>query len=74
MRSAIKVTVSTLGALMGLAGIEHGIGETLQGNIAPDGMMILSWPGSAFFLALSFPQQIPCPPLTQTVSQIIVRG
>ncbi|MBI3942554.1 MAG: hypothetical protein HY326_06025, partial [Chloroflexi bacterium] len=29
--------------------LEHGIGETLQGNIAPDGMMIASWPGSAFF-------------------------
>ncbi len=49
MRNATRVTVSTLGALMGLAGIEHGIGEILQGNIAPDGMMILSWPGSAFF-------------------------
>jgi len=41
-----------MGALAGLAGIEHGIGETLQGNIAPDGMMILSWPGSAFFRIL----------------------
>jgi hypothetical protein len=33
---------STFGVLAGLAGIEHGIGETLQGNVAPDGMMILS--------------------------------
>ncbi len=41
--------VSTIGALMGLAGIEHGIGEILQGNIAPKGIMILSWPESAFF-------------------------
>ena len=53
MRSATKVTVSTFGALAGLAGIEHGIGETLQGNIAPDGMMILSWPGSALFRILA---------------------
>lgn len=49
MRSTTKVTVSTFGALAGLMGIEHGIGETLQGNIAPDGMMILSWPGSELF-------------------------
>jgi hypothetical protein len=33
---------STFGVLAGLAGIEHGIGETLQGNVAPDGMMIFS--------------------------------
>lgn len=49
MRNATKVAVSTIGALLGVAGIEHGIGEILQGNIAPDGVMILSWPGSAFF-------------------------
>ncbi len=49
MRNATKVTVSTFGAIMGLAGIEHGIGETLQGNIAPSGIMFPSWPGSAFF-------------------------
>jgi hypothetical protein len=49
MRSATKVTVSTFGVLTGLAGIEHGIGEMLQGNIAPDGMTILSWPESALF-------------------------
>ena len=49
MRSATQVVVSTMGILMGLAGIEHGIGETLQGNIAPSGIMFPSWPGSAFF-------------------------
>ena len=38
---------------MALAGIEHGIGEILQGNLAPDGIMILSWPGSEFFRNLS---------------------
>jgi hypothetical protein len=40
------ITVSTFGALAGLAGIEHGIGEVLQGNIAPEGPVVLSWPGS----------------------------
>jgi hypothetical protein len=49
MRNATKVTVSTFGVLAALAGLEHGIGEVLQGNRAPDGMMIVSWPESAFF-------------------------
>ena len=49
MRNATRVMVSTMGTIMGLAGIEHGIGEILQGNVAPSGVMILSWPGSAFF-------------------------
>ncbi len=37
---------------MALAGIEHGIGEILQGNVAPSGIMILSWPESALFRSL----------------------
>jgi hypothetical protein len=49
MRNATKVTLSTFGALAGLAGIEHGIGESLQGNSAPDGIMIVSWPESELF-------------------------
>jgi hypothetical protein len=53
MKNATRVVVSTLGAIAGLMGIEHGIGETLQGNVAPDGMMISSWPGSAFFSTLA---------------------
>jgi len=46
MRSAIRVTVSTFGALAGLADIEHGIGEILQGNVAPEAIMFLSWSDS----------------------------
>lgn len=49
MRKATRVMISTFGALVGLIGIEHGIGEALQGNLAPSGIMILSWPSSAFF-------------------------
>lgn len=49
MKNATRVVVSTFGAIFGVAGIEHGIGEVLQGNAAPDGIMILSWPGSTFF-------------------------
>jgi hypothetical protein len=49
MRNATSLTASTLGAIMGLAGLEHGLGEILQGNVAPPGIMFLSWPDSAFF-------------------------
>jgi hypothetical protein len=38
--SATSVVASTLGVLVGLAGIEHGIFEILQGNVAPEGFMI----------------------------------
>ncbi len=45
--------VATMGALMGLAGIEHGIGEILQGNETATSMMIRSWPDTAFFQSLN---------------------
>jgi hypothetical protein len=38
--SATRVVASTVGALVGLAGIEHGIFEILQGNVATGGFMI----------------------------------
>lgn len=34
-------------------GIEHSIGEALQGNIAPSGLVILSWPRLEFFRILA---------------------
>jgi hypothetical protein len=40
MNHATKVTASTLGILVGLAGIDHGIFEILQGNITPSDLMI----------------------------------
>lgn len=52
MKSATCIYVSTFGAIMALAGIEHGIGEILQGNVAPERIMILSWPESEFFRSL----------------------
>ncbi len=52
MKTATRVYASTFGAIMALAGIEHGIGEILQGNVTPDGIMILSWPESGFFRSL----------------------
>ncbi len=38
--SAIRVTSSTLGVLVGLAGIEHGFLELLQGNVTPESIWI----------------------------------
>jgi hypothetical protein len=38
--SATRAVTSTLGVLVGLAGIEHGFFEMLQGNITPSSMMI----------------------------------
>lgn len=53
MRNATKIFTSTFGVIMALAGLEHGVGEVLQGNVAPSGVMILSWPESAFFHSLA---------------------
>ena len=52
MKNATRVFASTFGAIFALAGIEHGIGEIFQGNVAPSGIMILSWPELAFFRSL----------------------
>ena len=53
MRNTTKITVSIFGTIVGLMGIEHGIGEVLQGNVAPGGLFILSWPESQFFSVLA---------------------
>ena len=37
---ATKAVASTFGVLVGLAGIEHGIFEMLQGNVTPNDIMI----------------------------------
>ncbi|HEX2739046.1 MAG TPA: hypothetical protein VHM69_01265 [Rubrobacter sp.] len=49
MNNATRATVSAFGVLAGLAGIEHGVGEVLQGKTAPSGVVISSWPGSEVF-------------------------
>lgn len=51
--NATKRFVSTFGVIMALAGLEHGIGEILQGDIAPGGLIFPSWPDSAFFQSLN---------------------
>ena len=37
---ATRIYASTLGILVGLAGVEHGIMEILQGNVKPNGIMV----------------------------------
>ena len=53
MKNATRIFAATFGAIMALAGLEHGVGEILQGSVAPAGIMILSWPDSAFFRNLA---------------------
>ena len=48
--SATRIGVSAVGVLCGLAGLEHGVGEILQGNVATSGMVINAWqPTSPLF-------------------------
>ncbi len=49
MRSAVSISISAFGAFAAFAGVEHGVGEMLQGNIAPPGVVIESWAGSEAF-------------------------
>ena len=44
MKDEARKTVSTFGAIVGIAGLEHGVGEILQGNIPTNGLVIESWP------------------------------
>ncbi|MDT8307874.1 MAG: hypothetical protein RRC07_18220 [Anaerolineae bacterium] len=41
--SAARTVASLFGVLAGIGGITHGVGEVLQGNVAPDGILIDSW-------------------------------
>jgi hypothetical protein len=52
MSSAMRTLTAAVGILAGAAGMEHGIGEILQGSKAPSGWMIQSWPDAAFFRSL----------------------
>jgi hypothetical protein len=41
---ATRIVVSSFGALAGFMGIEHGLGEILQGPLTPSSVVIESWP------------------------------
>ncbi|MBN2413472.1 hypothetical protein JXQ31_17470 [candidate division KSB1 bacterium] len=49
MNRAIRTFFLTLGILAGVMGIEHGIGEVLEGYRPTEGLLIRSWPDSPFF-------------------------
>ena len=42
MRKATRVVAASLGVAAGIAGLEHGLFEILQGNVQPPGLMIVS--------------------------------
>ncbi len=42
MNNALRTMAVSLGVLAGLAGLEHGYFETLQGNVPPNSLMIYS--------------------------------
>lgn len=52
MGSARRITLATMGTIVALAGFEHGLGELLQGPVAPASMFIQSWPDAAFYRSL----------------------
>ena len=41
--SAAKATASVFGALSGIGGLVHGVGEVLQGGVKVDGVIVNSW-------------------------------
>jgi hypothetical protein len=53
MRRATRTTVATFGVIAGAAGVEHAIGEIRQGSVAPEGVVIASWPNSQLFQILN---------------------
>jgi hypothetical protein len=53
MNKATRSLAMVLAILAGVMGIEHGLGETLQGYRPTEGVFILSWPDSGFFEIMS---------------------
>ncbi len=53
MKPSARLMISTFGGYVSVMGIEHGIGEILQGSVKPADLFILSWPDSKFFAILS---------------------
>jgi hypothetical protein len=43
MRKATKTVATWFGVTAGLAALEHGYFEILQGNVRPSGVMFPSW-------------------------------
>jgi hypothetical protein len=50
---ATRVVISIFGIVVGLAAIEHGVGEISQGSARPASLLIQSWPDTAAFTVLA---------------------
>jgi hypothetical protein len=70
MRRATRISASVLGLTAGLAGIEHGIFEVLQGNARSEGLMISSI-GPPCVPELSWNQ---CEPAMTVIPSFLVTG
>jgi hypothetical protein len=70
MRKATRTTATVLGLTAGLAGIEHGYFEVLQGNSRPEGLMISSM-GPPCVPELSWNQ---CEPAMTVVPNFLITG
>jgi len=51
-KQSTLTVITVFGILSGLAGMEHGVGEILQGGASP-GIVFASWPGSTFFQSVA---------------------
>jgi hypothetical protein len=70
MRRATRISATVLGLTAGVAGIEHGIFEVLQGNARPEGLMISSI-GPPCVPQLSWNQ---CEPAMTIIPSFLVTG
>lgn len=70
MRRATRITAAVLGLTAGVAGIEHGYFEMLQGNARPEGLMIASI-GPPCVPAQSWNQ---CEPAMTVVPNFLITG
>ena len=53
MRKATRITAASFGFIAGIAGLEHGYFEILQGNIRPPSIMFASMGSLLAFLRRS---------------------
>ena len=70
MREATRISATVLGLTAGVAGIEHGIYEVLQGNARPEGLMISSI-GAPCVPELSWNQ---CEPAMTIIPSFLITG
>jgi hypothetical protein len=70
MRKATRITTAVLGLTAGVAGIEHGYFEMLQGNARPGGLMIASM-GPPCVPEASWNQ---CEPALTVIPNLLVTG